>query len=76
MGIVGFLHSHGLRKVQEDRSDAAFALQFLAAWLAIWLGRVLQEQVDHLKAENNREERDHQGLDNDLIKPVNATKAP
>jgi hypothetical protein len=27
-------------------------LQFLAAWLAVWLGRVLQEQVDYLKAEN------------------------
>jgi transposase InsO family protein len=28
-------------------------LQFLAAWLAVWLGRVLQEQVDYLKAENH-----------------------
>jgi putative transposase len=27
-------------------------LQFLAAWLAAWLGRVLQEQVEYLKAEN------------------------
>jgi hypothetical protein len=27
-------------------------LQFLAARLAVWLGRVLQEQVDFLKAEN------------------------
>jgi hypothetical protein len=27
-------------------------LQFLAAWLAVWLGRVLQEQVDYLKAES------------------------
>ncbi len=27
-------------------------LQFLAAWLGVWLGRVLQEQVDFLKAEN------------------------
>jgi len=27
-------------------------LQFLAAWLAVWLGRVLQAQVDYLKAEN------------------------
>jgi hypothetical protein len=26
-------------------------LQFLAAWLAVWLGRVLQEQVDYLKAD-------------------------
>jgi hypothetical protein len=29
-------------------------LQFLAAWLAVWLGRVLQEQVDCLKQENQR----------------------
>src|SRR5664279_3206541 len=28
-------------------------LQFLAAWLAVWLGRVFQEQVDYLKAENH-----------------------
>jgi hypothetical protein len=27
-------------------------LQFLAAWLAVWLGRTLQEQVEYLKAEN------------------------
>ena len=27
-------------------------LQFLSAWLAVWLGRVLQEQVDFLKEEN------------------------
>ena len=27
-------------------------LQFLAAWLAVWLGRALQEQVEYLKAEN------------------------
>ena len=27
-------------------------LQFLAAWLAVWLGRVLQGEVDFLKAEN------------------------
>ena len=27
-------------------------LQFLAAWLAVWLERVLQEQVEYLKAEN------------------------
>ena len=28
-------------------------LQFLAAWIGVWLGRVLQEQVDYLKAENH-----------------------
>jgi hypothetical protein len=27
-------------------------LQFLAAWRAVWPGRVLQQQVDYLKAEN------------------------
>jgi transposase InsO family protein len=27
-------------------------LQFLAAWIGVWLGRVLQGQVDYLKAEN------------------------
>ena len=27
-------------------------LQFLAAWLAVWLGRVLQQEVDYLLAEN------------------------
>lgn len=27
-------------------------LQFLAAWLAVWLGRVLQQQVDYLRQEN------------------------
>jgi hypothetical protein len=49
-------------------------LQFLAAWLAVWLGRVLQEQVDFLKAENRllREKvgsnrGNHQGIDNALI---------
>ncbi len=28
------------------------SLQFLAGWLGMWLGRVLQEQVEFLKAEN------------------------
>jgi hypothetical protein len=32
--------------------DLPLPLQFLAAWLAAWLGRVLQAQVDYLKAEN------------------------
>jgi hypothetical protein len=27
-------------------------LQFLAAWFAVWLGRVLQQEVDYLMAEN------------------------
>ena len=29
-------------------------LQFLAAWLAVWLGRVLQEQVEYVNAENRQ----------------------
>ncbi len=32
--------------------DLPLPLQFLAAWLAVWLGRVLQEQTDFLGAEN------------------------
>jgi putative transposase len=32
--------------------DLPLPLQFLAAWLAVWLCRALQEQVDFLKAEN------------------------
>jgi putative transposase len=27
-------------------------LQFLAAWLAVWFARALQQQVDYLMAEN------------------------
>jgi putative transposase len=27
-------------------------LQFLAAWLAVWLGRVLQRQIDYLKEDD------------------------
>ncbi|HEX7506138.1 MAG TPA: hypothetical protein VF550_05160, partial [Polyangia bacterium] len=27
-------------------------VQFLAAWLAVWLGRVLRLQIDYLKEEN------------------------
>jgi len=27
-------------------------LQFLAAWIGVWLGRVLQAQINYLKAEN------------------------
>jgi hypothetical protein len=33
-------------------STLPLPLQFLAAWLAVWLGRALQGQVDYLKAEN------------------------
>ena len=42
-----------MRRGVVDRSlDLPLPLQFLAAWLAVWLGRVLQEQVEYLKAEN------------------------
>ena len=34
------------------KSALTLPLQFLAAWLAVWLGRVLQEKVEYLKAEN------------------------
>ena len=29
--------------------DLPLPLQFLAAWLSVWLGRVLQEQVEYLR---------------------------
>jgi hypothetical protein len=29
-------------------------LQFLTEWLALWLDRVVQEQVDYLKAEKHQ----------------------
>jgi hypothetical protein len=38
--------------VRRTGLDLPMPLQFLAAWLAVWLGRVLQEQVEYLKAEN------------------------
>ena len=34
------------------KTGLTLPLQFLAAWLAVWLDRVLQEQVDLLNAEN------------------------
>jgi hypothetical protein len=37
---------------RRKRLDLPLPLHFLAAWLAVWLGRVLQEQVEYLKAEN------------------------
>jgi hypothetical protein len=36
----------------KTRLTLSLPLQFLAAWLAVWLERVLQERVDFLKAEN------------------------
>jgi hypothetical protein len=32
--------------------DLPLPLQFLATWLSVWLERVLQAQVDYLRAEN------------------------
>ena len=32
-------------------------LQFLAAWLAVWLGRVLQEPIDYLNGDDLRKGR-------------------
>ena len=46
----GFWHSHGQAKTG---LTLPLPLQFLAACLAAWLGRVLQEQVEFLKAENS-----------------------
>ena len=45
--------------------DLPLPLQFLAAWRAVWLIRVLQAQVEHTK--HYHEERNHQGLDNELV---------
>ena len=38
--------------VRKSALTLPLPLQFLAALLAAWLGRVLQEQVEYLKAEN------------------------
>jgi putative transposase len=40
------------KKDESNGSMLPLPLQFLAAWLAVWLGRVLQQQVDYLMAEN------------------------
>jgi transposase len=40
------------KKAEPLGSMLPLPLQFLAAWLAVWLGRALQDQVDYLKAEN------------------------
>lgn len=39
-------------KERPGGSPLPLSLQFLAAWLAVWLGRALQQQVGYLKAEN------------------------
>ena len=39
-------------KAEEATPTLPLPLQFLAAWLAVWLGRVLQRQIDYLKEEN------------------------
>ncbi|GEM_PF-3519486 len=40
------------RKDEPTRSMVPLPLQFLAAWLAVWLGRVLQQKGDYLTAED------------------------
>ena len=40
------------RKDEPRGSMLPLPLQFLAAWLAVWPGRVLQQEVDYLTAEN------------------------
>jgi len=40
------------KKDKPNGSMLQLPLQFWAAWLAVWLGRVLQQQVDYLVAEN------------------------
>jgi hypothetical protein len=40
------------RKTKMTGAMLPLPLQFLAAWLAVWLERVLQAQVDYLRAEN------------------------
>lgn len=39
-------------KAEEGTPTLPLPLQFLAAWLAVWLSRVLQRQIDYLKEEN------------------------
>ena len=39
-------------KAEPSGSLLPMPLQFLAAWLAVWLQRILQQQIDYLKAEN------------------------
>ena len=41
-----------LMATRKTSPNLPLPLQFLAAWIGVWLGRVLQEQVDYLKAEN------------------------
>ena len=45
-------HTVSGTKAEEGRPMLPLPLQFLAAWLAVWLGRVLQRQIDYLKEEN------------------------
>lgn len=39
-------------KDESSGSMLPLPLQFLAAWLAVWFARALQQQVDYLQAEN------------------------
>jgi hypothetical protein len=40
------------KKDEPSGSMLPLPLQFLAAWLAVWFGRVLQQQIDYFVAEN------------------------
>jgi hypothetical protein len=40
------------KKGEPSGSMLPLPLQFLAAWLAVWFARTLQQQVDYLMAEN------------------------
>jgi hypothetical protein len=40
------------KKDEPTGSMLPLPLQFLAAWLAVWFARALQQQVDFLRAEN------------------------
>ena len=40
------------KKAEPLGSMLPLPLRFLAAWLAVWLARALQRQVDYLMAEN------------------------
>ena len=43
-----------MSKTKDEPTGSMLPLpvQFLASWLAVWLGRVLQQEVDYLMAEN------------------------
>jgi hypothetical protein len=40
-------------KTKEEPAGSMLSLQFLIAWLAVWLGRDLQQEVECLMAERS-----------------------